>query len=66
VIVVEDVVTAGRPIVNCVRARRAAETRCHQVAAIYAADDPEIHARLPTKGVRLLVALICEPGINAR
>ena len=36
VIIVEDEVTSGGTVINCVRALRAAQIRCDQVAAIYA------------------------------
>jgi len=53
VIVVEDEVTTGATVVSCVRALRAAGIRCEQVAALYAADDPAMHARLAAEGIRL-------------
>ncbi len=45
-IVVEDEVTSGQTVVNCVRAMRAAGIRCNQVATIYAADDAAMRSRL--------------------
>jgi adenine/guanine phosphoribosyltransferase-like PRPP-binding protein len=64
VIVVEDEVTSGRTIINCVRALRAAQIRCDQVATIYAADDPEMRARVAAEGIRLHVAWLCQADTN--
>jgi adenine/guanine phosphoribosyltransferase-like PRPP-binding protein len=66
VIVVEDEVTSGRTIVNCVRALRAAGIRCDQVATIYAADDHAMRARVAAEGIRLHVASLCQPDTNER
>jgi adenine phosphoribosyltransferase len=64
VIVVEDEVTSGRTIVNCVRALRAAGVRCDQVATIYAADDPAMRARVAAEGIRLHAASLCQADTN--
>ena len=64
VIVVEDEVSSGTTIVNCVRALRAAGIRCDQVATIYAADDPAMRARVAAEGIRLHAALLCQADIN--
>jgi adenine/guanine phosphoribosyltransferase-like PRPP-binding protein len=64
VIVVEDEVTSGRTIINCVRALRAAGVHCDQVATIYAADDPEMRARVAAEGIRLHALILCDPGTN--
>jgi adenine phosphoribosyltransferase len=64
VIVVEDEVTSGRTIINLVRALRAAGIRCDQVATIYAADDPEMRARVAAEGIRLHVASLCQADTN--
>jgi adenine phosphoribosyltransferase len=60
VIVVEDEVTSGRTIVNCVRALRAAGILCDQVATIYAADDPAMRARVAAEGIHLHAAWLCQ------
>jgi orotate phosphoribosyltransferase len=65
VIVVEDEVTSGRTIVNCVRALRAAGVRCDQVATVYAADDPAMRARVAATGIRLHAAALCQADLNA-
>jgi adenine/guanine phosphoribosyltransferase-like PRPP-binding protein len=66
VIVVEDEVTSGRTVINCVRALRAAGIRCDQVATIYAADDPEMRARVAAEGIRLHVAWLCHGDTQAQ
>ena len=66
VLVVEDEVTSGRTIVNCVRALRAAGVRCDQVATVYAADDPTMRARVGAEGIRLHAAALCQPDTNDR
>jgi adenine/guanine phosphoribosyltransferase-like PRPP-binding protein len=66
VIVVEDEVTSGRTIVNCVRALRAAGIRCDQVATIYAADDPAMRARVVAEGIRLHVVRLYQPDTGER
>jgi adenine/guanine phosphoribosyltransferase-like PRPP-binding protein len=53
VIVIEDEVTSGRTVINCVRALRAAGIRCDQVATIYAADDQAMRARFIAEGICL-------------
>lgn len=60
VIVVEDEVTSGQTIINCVRALRAAGIRCDQVATIYAVDDPAMRARVAAEGIRLHAASLCQ------
>jgi orotate phosphoribosyltransferase len=66
VIVVEDEVTSGRTVVNCVRALRAAGIHCDQVAALYAADDPQMHALLAEEHVRLHAASLYQVHIGQR
>jgi adenine/guanine phosphoribosyltransferase-like PRPP-binding protein len=66
VIVVEDEVTTGRTVVNCVRALRAAGIRCDQVATIYAADDPATRALLAAEGIRLHAVSLCQPDTTER
>jgi len=56
VIVIEDELTSGRTLINCVRAMRAAGIRCDQVGAIYAADDASLRARIEAEGLALHVA----------
>ena len=53
VIIVEDEVTSGRTVVNCVRALRARGIHCDQVASLYASDDGAMRERLAAEGVRL-------------
>jgi len=64
VIVVEDEVSSGTTIVNCVRALRAAGIRCDQVATIYAADDSAMRARVAAEGIRLHAASLCQADVN--
>jgi len=64
-IIVEDEVTSGRTIVNCVRALRAGGIRCDQVATIYAADDPSMRARVAAEGIQLHAAALCQSDTNA-
>jgi len=66
VIVVEDEVTTGRTVVNCVRALRGAGIQCDQVVTIYAADDPGMRARLAAEGIRLHAAALCLSDTNDR
>lgn len=56
VIVVEDEVTTGRTIVDCVVALRSAGVRCDQVATLLAVDDAEMRRRLEEAAIRLYVA----------
>jgi adenine phosphoribosyltransferase len=64
VIVVEDEISSGRTVINCVRALRAAGIRCDQVATIYAADNPAMRARVAAEGIRLHVASLCQADID--
>ncbi len=64
VIVVDDEVTTGWSIINCVRALRAAKVRCDQVAAIYASDDQDMHSRLAAEGIRLHAACLFPKSIG--
>ena len=66
VIVVEDEVTTGRTLINCVRALRAAGIRCDQAATIYAASDPAMRARVAAEGIRLHAAWLCDADTNER
>jgi adenine phosphoribosyltransferase len=66
VIVMEDEVTSGRTVINCIRALRAAGIRCDQVAAIYAADDPALRARFVAEGIRLHAASLSRPDIGEK
>ena len=61
VVVVEDEVTSGHTIVNCVRALRAASVRCDTVVSVYIADDPAMRARLAAEGIRLIAARTFAP-----
>jgi adenine/guanine phosphoribosyltransferase-like PRPP-binding protein len=58
VIVVEDEVTSGNTVINCVRALRAAHIRCDQVAAIYVSDDPNLRRRLAAEAIELHAACL--------
>jgi len=64
VVVVEDEVTSGHTIVNCVRALRAAGIRCDTVVSVYAADDPAMRARLAAEGIRLIAAGTFAPNLG--
>jgi len=64
VIVVEDEVSSGQTIINCVRALRAAGIRCDQVATIYAADNPDMRARVAAEGIRFHAASLCQANVN--
>ena len=66
VLVVEDEVTTGRTLINCVRALRAAGIRCDQAAAVYAADDSAMRARVAAEGICLHAALLCHADTNER
>ncbi|HEY2816108.1 MAG TPA: phosphoribosyltransferase [Casimicrobiaceae bacterium] len=65
VIVVEDEVTSGWTIINCVRALRAAGVHCDQVATIYAAADPAMRARFVAEGIRFHAVALCEPSTTS-
>jgi adenine/guanine phosphoribosyltransferase-like PRPP-binding protein len=64
VIIVEDEVSSGQTIINCVRALRAAGIHCDQVATVYAADNPVMRARLADEGIRLHAAALCQANVN--
>jgi orotate phosphoribosyltransferase len=64
VIVVEDEVSSGQTIINCVRALRAAKVRCDQVATIYVADNPALRARVAAEGIRLHAAAFFQADVN--
>jgi adenine/guanine phosphoribosyltransferase-like PRPP-binding protein len=64
VIVVDDEVTTGRSIINCVRALRAASVRCDQIVSIYASDDRDMHSRLAAEGIRLYAACLFPKSIG--
>lgn len=55
VIVIEDELTSGRTLINCVRALRSAGIRCDQAGAIYAADDADLRARIAAERIALHV-----------
>jgi adenine phosphoribosyltransferase len=65
-IVVEDELTTGKTIVNCVRALRAAEVRCDQVATIYAVDDPALGARLAEEAIEFHAAFLFPTDVRDR
>jgi adenine/guanine phosphoribosyltransferase-like PRPP-binding protein len=65
-IIVEDEVTSGQTVVNCVLALRRAGIRCGQVATIYAANDPSMQAMLAANGIRLHAAAWFDAGIGDR
>lgn len=56
VVIIEDEVSSGRTVVNCVRAMRSAGIECDQVATIYAADDRSMRARLAAERIDLCSA----------
>ena len=56
VLIVEDEITTGMTVLNCVRALRAAGVRVDQVASVLAVDDPEARARLAAANLRVHVA----------
>jgi adenine phosphoribosyltransferase len=62
VVIVEDEVTSGRTVFNCVRALRAAGVTCNQVVTIYAADDPEMRARFVAEGIRFRAVALYSPN----
>lgn len=62
VLIVEDEVTTGRTVVNCVRALRAAGIDCDQVATLLSLGDEETHQRLRSDGLLLHAAHTIEPG----
>lgn len=53
VIVVEDEVTTGATLRNCVNALRSAGVICDDVVAIYCADDASVPSRLAAENIRL-------------
>jgi adenine/guanine phosphoribosyltransferase-like PRPP-binding protein len=66
VIVVEDEVSSGNTIINCVRALRAAQVRCDQVATIYAANDAQLRSRLAAESIELCAACLFSKDICDR
>jgi adenine/guanine phosphoribosyltransferase-like PRPP-binding protein len=66
VIVVEDEVTSGGTVINCVRALRAARVRCDQVAAVYASDDQDLRARLAAESIVLHAACLFSKDLGDR
>ena len=63
VIVIEDELTSGRTLINCVRALRSAGVRCDQAGTIYAADDPDLRARIAAERIALHVVGTFEPDL---
>jgi adenine phosphoribosyltransferase len=57
VILVEDEITTGRTVLNCVQALRAAGVTCDQVATVIVVDEPGTTARLAGAGIRLNAAI---------
>jgi orotate phosphoribosyltransferase len=53
VIIVEDEITTGRTIINCVRSLRNAGVVCEDVVAIYCSDDLSTHEKLISENIRL-------------
>jgi orotate phosphoribosyltransferase len=53
VIIVEDEVTTGRTVINCVRSLRDAGISCEDVVAIYCADDSSMYSRMREENIRL-------------
>ncbi len=56
VIIVEDEVTTGQTVLNCVRALRAAGVVVDTVATMFASPDPEVRRRLAAAGVAIHAA----------
>jgi orotate phosphoribosyltransferase len=56
VVVVEDEITSGNTVINCVRALRAAGIECDRVATIYVADDVNLRDRLAAEGLKVHAA----------
>jgi orotate phosphoribosyltransferase len=52
-VIVEDEITTGRTIINCVRSLRRAGVFCDEVVTIYCADDASVHAQIAAENVRL-------------
>lgn len=53
VVVVEDELTTGATMCNCVRALRNANVHCDDIVSIYCADNPSVHSRLAAENIRL-------------
>lgn len=53
VIIVEDEVTTGRTVINCIRSLRNAGIFCEDVVSIYCADDASMHSRIKAENIRL-------------
>lgn len=53
VIVVEDEVTTGKTIINCVNSLRNAGVICEDVVTIYCADDASIFEKVTSENIRL-------------
>jgi len=66
VVIVEDEVSSGRTVVNCIRALRSAGIQCNQVATIYAADDRSMRARLTAERINLSAASAFDAEIARR
>jgi adenine/guanine phosphoribosyltransferase-like PRPP-binding protein len=66
VLIVEDEITTGNTIVNCVRALRNAGVHIDQVASVLAVDDPEALARLEAEGLTVHVAEWLPPDLTHR
>jgi len=62
VLIVEDEVTTGRTVINCVRALRDAGIECHRVATLLSIGDGMLMARLGAEGIQLDVAHTIDPG----
>jgi adenine/guanine phosphoribosyltransferase-like PRPP-binding protein len=55
-LIVEDEITTGNTVLNCVRAMRAFGVHIDQVASVLAVDEPEARARLEAEDLRVHVA----------
>lgn len=53
VIVVEDEITTGNTVINCVRSLRNAGVICEEVVAVYCSDDQSVHQKLKAENIRL-------------
>jgi len=62
VLIVEDEVTTGRTVINCVRALRQAGIECDQVATVLFLGDEDTHQRLREAGIHVHSAMSADVG----
>ena len=63
IVIVEDEISTGRTVVNCVRAIRDAGVTCSSVATIYVADRIETRELLDQNDVSLVAAALFSPDV---